>query len=375
MALCCIAACKPSDAGTRGTTDPPGTDTPSASADSATWTLGEARVRIGEGGGEGQELDRVYGGVIGADGSLVIGNAGTGELRFYDDRGALRKVAGRKGMGPGEFQSINWLRPFRGDSLIAFDMQAQRFSVWTRDGAFARVVPIRPGPGFVRPVGVFGDGSMLLALDRPYDPRSGEGVVRDEFELLHVNAAGAPLGSLGRFPGTEWLLYRASTFAAAQVPFGKTRYAAAGAEHVFLAPSDSAVVTVQDRSGRTVGTIPIPATPRPLRREEVDDALAQIPDGPQRRALREHLASRRANTAAPLILDLRTDRAGRVWVRTLASAPDRHRWLVFAPSGRQEGSIVMPSGSLPLDIQGDRILVRETGEDGVQRVALHGFAP
>ncbi|HEX5872448.1 MAG TPA: hypothetical protein VFY65_18590 [Longimicrobium sp.] len=377
VALCCIAtACKPPDARTRDTAQPPGAAAASAAADSATWTLGAPQVRIGEGGGDGQELDRVYGGVIGPDGSVVIGNAGTGELRFYDPRGALRMAGGRRGMGPGEFQSINWLRPFRGDSLVVFDLQTQRLSVWSGDGVFARVIPTNSVPGHVRPIGVFGDGSMLLAADQPYDPRTGPGVVRDAFELLRVDASGAPLGSLGRFPGTEWLLYRHPTsFAAAQVPFGRTRHVAAGAGHVFVAPSDSAVVAVHDLSGRILRTISISAAPRRPRRDEVEDALARIPDETQRDALREHLASRRGRARAPVILDLRTDRAGRVWVCTLASAPDRHRWLVFAPSGTQEGSIVMPAGYLPLDIDRDRVLARETGADGVQRVVLHDMRP
>ena len=373
LALC--ASCDRSHGDLRTEAGSSGAATPSLTADSASWKLGEARVRIGQSGAAGHELDRVYGGVIGSDGSLAIGNSATGEIRFFDDRGALQKVAGRKGLGPGEFQSINWLRPIRGDSLIAFDLQAQRFSVWSREGLFARTVQIRPGPGFVRPVGVFGDGSMLLAADKPYDPRNGPRVVRDEFELLRVSPDGAPLGSLGSFPGTEWLLYRnQSSFGAAQVPFGKTRYVAVSGEQVFLAASDSAEVTVHDQAGRQVRTIAIPVAARRLRTEEVNDALSQIPDQTQREALREHLASRR-NAAAPAILDLRTDRAGRVWVRTFASAPAHHRWLVFDPSGRQEGSVLMPSDYLPLDIDRARVLVRTTDAEGVQHVVLHGMTP
>lgn len=373
LVLCAIAtACGRSDGGPRRDA---GSSAPSVT-DSATWRLGEARVRIGQDGAPGHELDRVYGGVIGPDGSLAVGNAGTGEIRFFDDRGALRKVAGRKGRGPGEFQSINWLRPFRGDSLIAFDMQVQRFSIWSRDGVFARTVQIRAGPGFVRPVGVFGDGSILMAADQPYDPRTGPRVVRDQSDLLRVDAEGTPLGSLGRFSGTEWLLYRnQASFGAVQVPFGRTRHVAVSGEHVFLASSDSGVVTVHDQAGRQVRTIRVAAAARPLRPEEVDHALFQIPDEPQRKALREHLASRRANAMAPVILDLRTDRVGRLWVRTFASAPDHHRWLVFDASGRREGSVVMPSDYLPLDIDRDRVLVRQTGADGVQHVVLHGVAP
>lgn len=357
-----LAGCRPSEERSTSAT---------TSVDTAAWKLAtQPLVYIGSAGQGGHELDRVYGGVANPDGSVVVGNSGTRELRFFDPSGALRRAAGRGGRGPGEFQAINWLRPYRGDSLIAFDLRSQRFSVWSAAGEFGRVFqPPAPAPS-TRAVGVFSDASVLIATDRPYDPRQGEGVVRDEFELSRISPTGALIANLGRFSGTEWLLYRhPAAFGATQPPFGTVAHVALAGDHVAYASSDSGRVALHDAAGRLVRTIQVPVQPRKVTPAMVEQALQDISDEGERRAVRRHLDGLR-NATEPAIRALRVDRGGRLWIQTPASAPETSRWLVYDAAGRQEGSILMPSSHLPLDIHPDRLLVRETDADGVQRVSL-----
>lgn len=362
LLLVAAAACRPSrEAG-------PGSAT---AQDSATWTLAtQPLVYIGSAGQGGHELDRVYGGVANPDGSVVVGNSGTRELRFFDRGGALRRAAGRGGRGPGEFQAINWLRPYRGDSLIAFDLRSQRFSVWSAAGEFGRVFqPGSPAPSS-RAVGVFSDASILIATDRPYDPRQGEGVVRDEFELSRISPTGELIANLGRLSGTEWLLYRhPAAFGATQPPFGTVAHVALAGDNVAYASSDSGRVALHDAAGRLVRTIQVLVQPRKVTPAMVEQALRETVDEVERRAVRRHLEGLR-NATEPAISDLRADRRGRLWIRTPAGGPEMSRWLVYDTAGRQEGSILMPSSHLPLDIHSDRLLVRETDVNGVQHVAL-----
>ena len=59
-------------------------------------------VKIGVDGGPSEyELYRVQGALRLSDGRLVIANAGTFELRFYDATGTYEGSAGRRGGGPG----------------------------------------------------------------------------------------------------------------------------------------------------------------------------------------------------------------------------------------------------------------------------------
>ena len=71
-------------------------------------------------------------------GTIVVADAGSRELRFFDGSGKFLRKAGRRGSGPGEFRWL--LRVYRHgpDSVLAYDHGANRLSVFSLDGAFAR---------------------------------------------------------------------------------------------------------------------------------------------------------------------------------------------------------------------------------------------
>ena len=46
------------------------------------------------------------------------------------------------------------------------------------------------------------------------------------------------------------------------------------------------------------------------------------------------------------------------------------KWLVVSPAGELVGSLLLPVDWRPLDIRGDRMLVRERDADGIERVSL-----
>jgi hypothetical protein len=71
------------------------------------------------------------------DGSVVVANTGTGELRRFDARGRFDWRAGGRGGGPGEFGSLVRIYPHMGDSILAFD-HSRRISVFDPRGTFAR---------------------------------------------------------------------------------------------------------------------------------------------------------------------------------------------------------------------------------------------
>lgn len=337
-------------------------------AEAASWRLEMPAARIGE--APGQELDRVYGGLLRPDGTLVIGNSGTAELRFFDGRGQLRHAVGRKGAGPGEFGSINWIAELPGDSLIAFDMRHRRFSVWDSAGRFARTFSV-PFPGPVRPVGVFGDGSLMVAVEGQYDPRGGAGVVRDSMRVARIDRTGQVVGQLGSFPGAEWLLYEHPTsFRAAQLPFGRTGHLALVGEEFVYGSSESGRLTVHDGSGRQVRTIDVPGSGRGISRDEISATLSEIEDPAERSALTRHYR-RGVENGPPVVTALRGDRDGNLWARLPAAAgADSVTWLVLSPRGERLGSVRMHATALPLDDGDGKLMLREANADGVQTVSV-----
>ncbi|MGD2153627.1 MAG: 6-bladed beta-propeller, partial [Gemmatimonadales bacterium] len=129
------------------------------------WHVGaEPIFSIGSADGDpDQLLYRVIGAIGLPGGRIVIANEGSLELLFYDEAGNFLHRAGRRGGGPGEFQSLEWLARYGPDSVLAVDVSGQRVSYFDADGNFGRSVRLEPNAQipFPRPVGVFGDGSLL----------------------------------------------------------------------------------------------------------------------------------------------------------------------------------------------------------------------
>lgn len=154
-------------------------------------------------------LYRVIGAAGLPGGRIVIANEGSLELLFYDEDGNLLHRAGGRGGGPGEFQSLEWLSRYGPDSALAVDVWNQRVSYFDADGNFGRSVRLEPNAEipFPRPVGVFGDGS-LLATQGTFS-LGGEQPVRTERTqepLFRYESDGRTAILLGSFPGPEWVI-------------------------------------------------------------------------------------------------------------------------------------------------------------------------
>lgn len=341
----------------------------------ATWAVQTPVARMGASERPDDVLDRVYGGLLRPDGSVVIGNSGTSQLRTYGPDGRLAAVAGRPGRGPGEFGDINWIGGLPGDSIIAFDLRNQRFSVWSPAGAFVRMFTSQAPPGPVRPIGVFQDGAILIVREAGYDPRAGAGVVRDSMTAFRMSPTGQVTAIPGSFPGAEWLIYpHPTSVRATQLPFGRTGHVAVTGSHFVHGSSDSGTLTVYDPSGRSLRTIDLDAPGRSPSRDEISAFLAGIQDEAERRALARHYRDGTGGSA-PVFTTLRGDAEGNLWVRLTPNAgSDSVTWVVLGPGGDRRGSVRMATDWLPLDIRENTLLLRESDADGVQTVSVRKVA-
>jgi hypothetical protein len=323
----------------------------------------------------GEALDRVYGGLLRPDGSVVIGNSGTSQLRTYAPDGRLVSAVGGQGRGPGEFGGINWIAGLPGDSIIAFDLRNQRFSVWSPAGAFVRMFSSQAPPGPVRPIGVFQDGSILIVREAGYDPRAGAGVVRDSMTALRMSRTGEVTAVPGRFPGAEWLIYpHPTSFRATQLPFGRTGHVAVLGNYFVYGSSDSGTLTVYDPFGSPVRTMELGGRGRSPSREEIAAFLDEIEDRAERSALARHYRNG-ADDSAPIFTGLHGDAEGNLWVRLAPrAAGDSVTWVVLGPGGDRLGSVRLATDGLPLDIRENTLLLRESDADGVQTVSVRKVA-
>jgi hypothetical protein len=112
-------------------------------ADVSEWTTSaEPELQIGVVDGDAHYLmHELVSAVTLPDGRIAALNAGSHELRVYDENGRLLSQTGRRGGGPGEFQ-----RPRRvyllGDTLAVFDGSSNRLSLHRLDGEFIGTLPL-----------------------------------------------------------------------------------------------------------------------------------------------------------------------------------------------------------------------------------------
>ncbi len=113
------------------------------------WVVSaEPQVSIGNVEGESAyQLHRVADATRLADGRIVVANGGSLELLVFDADGIHLDSWGGRGEGPGEFEGLNRVRPWAGDSLIAADPEQGRISIFDGEGSHGRTAVLHAQGG------------------------------------------------------------------------------------------------------------------------------------------------------------------------------------------------------------------------------------
>lgn len=341
------------------------------------WQIDSApEMVLGDDGLPATEFFGVEGAVLGADGGVVVANAGTREIRFFDAAGTLVRTVGTEGEGPGEFRWISSLRPYRGDSLVAYDGFQARASIFDLEGRLGRTLNLRDAElGTPRDLLVLGDGRFLTqhleatAIDATdveglvvnlatFAVWSSDGVSRG----VVFSAPGDELYMMPRRPDTDYVRY--------QVPmFGLTATASVDGTHLITRHDRSfslAVVSIETRSLDRLVRRHVEA--RELSERVIDSTYAAwVGVDWGGRALYPFPYP----ATAPAYGSLRTDDEGHHWVSEYVPPGDQpRRWSVFHPDGRYLGDVVTPLPATLFDVRADRILAVTRDELDVERVVV-----
>lgn len=132
------------------------------------------------------------------DGGVVVGNAGTRQLRVYDDHGRFVRSVGRYGGGPGEFQDITEIFDVHGDSIGVLDRAAHRISFYDEQLTFGRMVALPGIPGVRSVLSVGDEGTQLVTASNFANYTSANPPAEFDRLLLRVHGGGNR-DTLGRF--------------------------------------------------------------------------------------------------------------------------------------------------------------------------------
>lgn len=340
-------------------------------------------LSVGTDDGDDEDvLHRVFGATRLTDGTIVLVNGGSQQIRFYTPQGRFLRAAGREGRGPGEFSDAFYIHWLPGDTLYVGDYRPFQFLVFGPDGNWVRTV--RPTPLYPNSPGtmnVLRDGRLVLG-DQDVFTRDDPGAFRERTMSLMLHAAdGSLTDTVARLPNGRW----GQAEPGPQYPwifplFESFAVMAARDDRIVLGHASEAELRVHragaglpvDRIIRwSVGDRAVRSEDISAERARYSAQYASVPAA-QRAVLVEPMLSEKRPVADrfPAFGRLRLARDGRIWVREFPRPqdPPEHRWLGFEPDGRFACRLVTPRYDDILEFGADYILTHERDTLGVERV-------
>lgn len=308
-----------------------------------------------------------------SDGKIVVANAGAHEVRWYDAEGLYLTKAGRRGGGPGEFEGLDRVARQAGDSILAYDDEHNRVSVFGPGGELARTATLKGPRGFL--TGVFGDGSLLITAQAIEGLT--EGLSRWKEAAFRYRGDGELLDTLGVFPGIEWVTeIRESGITSRSRPFGKSSSFAVWGSTFIVGTQDEYEIAVYGTDGDLVASIrldcpAVPVTPSDIEEYKAEE-LADVADEDERRQVRSELDRLRYPPEMPAYGRIAVDAEGNVWVAE--HRPPGHeqpRWMVFDGEYRVLGGVETPPGFVIHEIGSDYVLGRARDEYDVEHIRVY----
>lgn len=299
------------------------------------------------------------------DRRVVAIDGRTQELFIFDQDGALVTRAGGTGDGPGEFQRPSGLVLLGGDTLLVYDSNHLRFSLFDTDGSFLddRRLETPAGGADAPRLGIYGaaaaSGDTVTLIGDGFgfsSSSSGDWVW--ENPTLRYRADGTFLGEVAE--PTKFWFYSTSDGPTGRV-FGGLQRAAAAGGHVYVGDRERYEIRVYGPEGGLARVHRLVRPRRPVTDEMVErhrnSFAARVDDPEERRRMLERFDRRPVADSMAWIQEFRIDALGNIWVtEATVTSSDTAVTGVFAADGEWLGTVEIPRNFHPLDIGEDYIL-------------------
>ena len=294
-----------------------------------------------------------------SDGSIVVADRATSELRVFSREGDHLRTLGGRGGGPGEFSLIAAMDVLPGDSMVVVDLGTRRVVLLDENGDEVGVIqmslPGAAGGGPFVPLGSLSDGSFIMAEYPPSRRLLGlpPGEKRDTLHFVRWSMRTRVADTVGSFPGHQSYVHNGSSH---WILFGASSPAAVGRSSFYVGSNETFDIGQYDIAGNPVRRI---RRTVPERRVSSADVRAAR-DEADRRRQRAEVSARAAPTpirmqmpATPPTLQHRetypafdrllVDRMENLWVRHyLAPADTLQTWSAFDRTGRFQSEVQVP---------------------------------
>lgn len=306
--------------------------------------------------------------VVGAvrllDGTVAVADRGRSVLRVFEAGTDSAYSLGSRGKGPGEFRYLHSLRSCEDNTLVAYDFELGRLSLFSTR-AFIKQLQLPPrliGADFV---GCTSSDSMFFAHAPEQLP--GFGLQTFPQTVFLFDADRGTNDWVTTIRGSEmWVSEREQAFY--ERPFGLRSFAAVGPTGLIIAESHKG--EIQKLSAR--GTrIAVKLSERPSRTATTadrtrytDELLAEV--GPKRASqVRSVLAEADWGTTLPVIDRMIASTNGDVWIRTPPAAGESMAvWRILGIGAASPRSLFLPSSDRVLFIDSEALIIMRRDDSG-----------
>jgi hypothetical protein len=346
------------------------------------WRIAPDRL-LEIGAAEGEEpyqLFRATNAVRLANGSIVVANRGTQELRWFGPDGRWIRSTGGEGEGPGEFDSLFSLR-ILGDTLVAHDFRVGRVTRYDTAGVLLETVQLDRAPGLPIDIWPTSAGFTGRVRERIGDIHQDATYARIRSVYLRYPRDGSAPDTIDVLPGEEMLVRGGPVpdgfvMSMASPLIGHGSMQAVVGDRLVAGITDRFEIRVYGPDGRLERLIRDPARDLPVTDGEwnaiVDQALAEAETPDARRSVLELAEQRPAPDTRPAYDAFIGDRLGYLWVAPYRPEPGKPvPWLVIDPDGGVLGTVDLPEGLRPTDIGEDWVVGVVVDELDIQRVRVY----
>lgn len=352
-----------------------GADEESARPEETVWRLSaEPVLVIGDDADPVTTFEPIAGLVLDSEGRIIVLDGGAAEFRTFSTTGVHLSSWGRRGQGPGEFESPLLLGAFHGDSLLVLDRRSQVASSWSASGGPGWTVRTNPAdsPAPRQFLAALNDGSVAFQTVSLFGGVLEEGAVfGDTIRLELLDRHGGESRPLGPAAAPRWIWIENDQV---PLPFSPQFSVAVRSDTVFTLGPDGADIRVSDGSGAATSWAS-PQPPRQVTRKDRDAYRRSLPA----RGLPEDMERRWAKaldhaevpSTKPVYDRLVATRDGEVWARRFAAGAGSDTWDVFDPAGRVRGVVATPEGVTVRVVTEDRVLGVRRDSLGVESVVVY----
>jgi hypothetical protein len=306
-----------------------------------------------------------------ADGSFVVADDGDEEIRIFSSAGVHLRTLGRAGAGPGEFERLDQVFALPGDSIVAYDFWQGRLTVFTPDGAVARVVTPE-GAYRPRPLVPLANGGYVGKSTDFSGFGNRRGLHRMLSPVVRLNQYGMVVDTLSTIPGGESVVFSRGD---ARAMWGKNSHLAVYHDEVYLGSADSMEFQVRSPDGQLQRIVRVPGYDLTLSRAEVQAEYAAVMPDPSNASpvLREIMELQADRSHRPAYSNMVIDVYGNVWLRGFQGRHEEMEptdWYVFDVAGEWLGSVALPPRFDVFRIGPDWILGKRPDELDIEHIQL-----